>query len=96
LPLDLKNRELLTLRETREALAIAPSKLYELLEDGELDSFPIGRNRRVTVASFLAFIERKKASSRDANGRLIKDTKLDGFRGAEGKAKKAARRAGVR
>jgi excisionase family DNA binding protein len=82
---------LLTMREACVALSISKMTLYKLLEDGELESRWIGAWRYVTADSICAYIKRGVDASRDASGKLIKDTGLDGFRGKEGKAKKAAR-----
>jgi excisionase family DNA binding protein len=42
---------------------------YQLLAAGELESYHLGRARRVTVASIHAFIQRRLAAAREgANG----------------------------
>ena len=44
-------------------LDIGTTKLYELLDAGELESFKDGRNRKITVASIKARVARKLAES---------------------------------
>lgn len=41
------------------AIGVGVTKGYELLNAGELESFTIGRARRVTTASIEAFIDRQ-------------------------------------
>jgi excisionase family DNA binding protein len=43
-------------REACRMLSIGLTRLYELLNEGELDSFLVGRSRRVTVASIYTYI----------------------------------------
>ena len=63
----------LSRQEKHAALAVAPraashmlslslSKVYELLRNGELDSYSDGKARRVIVASIYAYIERRLAA----------------------------------
>lgn len=58
-----------------EALAVSPAKagviigggrtkVYELLAQGELESFWIGRSRRITVRSIYAYIDRRLMEAR--------------------------------
>jgi hypothetical protein len=47
-----------------EMLGIRPSKLYDLLRDGEVQSFQCGRARRVVVQSIVDYIERRVAEAR--------------------------------
>ncbi|HKX78229.1 MAG TPA: hypothetical protein VJM34_06910 [Novosphingobium sp.] len=42
-----------------DAIGVGVTKGYELLAAGELESFTIGRSRRITVASIEAFIARR-------------------------------------
>ena len=44
-----------------QLLSIGLTRLYELLNAGELDSFQIGRARRITTASISAYIHRQLA-----------------------------------
>ena len=46
-------------RRAEQMLCVSHRKLYELLRDGELKSFTIGRGRRITMASITALIERR-------------------------------------
>jgi excisionase family DNA binding protein len=47
-----------------QMLGIRPSKLYELLRDGEVESFQCGSARRVVVESIRDYIERRVAAAR--------------------------------
>jgi excisionase family DNA binding protein len=47
-------------------LSCGRTRLYELLDRGELESFLDGRARRITVASVHAYIARKLEESRKA------------------------------
>lgn len=49
-----------------EMIGVGVTKGYELLGAGELESFTIGRARRVTTASIDAFLERRLAAARMA------------------------------
>ena len=49
------------------ALQVGPTKLYELLADGELESFTLGRSRRITVASIRALVARRIAAAKAAS-----------------------------
>ena len=42
-----------------DMLGVGVTKGYELLNEGELDSFTIGRSRKVTVASIKSLIARR-------------------------------------
>lgn len=53
-----------------QMLNVSHKKLYELLRDGELESFTIGRARRITVRSIHALIERGVSTAR-ASGALL-------------------------
>jgi excisionase family DNA binding protein len=50
-------------RQACGLLSIGLTRLYELLGSGELDSFLVGRSRRITVASMQAFVERRLAAN---------------------------------
>lgn len=61
----------------KEPLAVSPktafdmidvgvTKGYELINSGELESFTIGRSRKVTFASIKSLIERRLASNQEA------------------------------
>jgi excisionase family DNA binding protein len=47
---------LLTLPEVGRVLAISRSKLYDLLNSGNLPSFYIGKSRRVRISDVQAFV----------------------------------------
>jgi len=49
-------------RQACQMLSIGLTKLYELLNAGELESYLHGGSRRITVASLHAFIERRIAA----------------------------------
>lgn len=49
-----------------QIIGVGATKGYELLAQGELESFTIGRARRVTVASIDAFVERRLSDARRA------------------------------
>jgi excisionase family DNA binding protein len=45
-------------RQACDLLSVGLTRLYELMNTGELDSFHIGRARRITTASISAYIDR--------------------------------------
>jgi excisionase family DNA binding protein len=51
-------------REACKMLSCSHKKLYQLLADGELESFKDGRSRKITVASIKRRIARQLASAR--------------------------------
>jgi len=52
---------LFTPDEAAHALGIGRSKLYQLLQGGELESVHIGSCRRVTAAALSGYVERLQA-----------------------------------
>lgn len=50
-------------REACRLLSIGLTRLYEILNAGELDSFLIGRSRRITLVSLHRFVERRRGDS---------------------------------
>lgn len=46
-------------------LGVGVTKGYELINSGELESFTIGRARRITTASIEALIDRRLADSKE-------------------------------
>jgi excisionase family DNA binding protein len=47
-----------------QLLSVGLTRLYQLLNAGELDSFHIGRARRITTASIRGFVARQIVASR--------------------------------
>jgi len=47
--------------EACRMLSVGLTRLYELLHEGQLESFRYGRSRRITVASIHAYVERQLA-----------------------------------
>ena len=47
----------------RQMLQVGQTKLYELLANNELDSFNVGRARRITTASIEAYVARQLANN---------------------------------
>jgi excisionase family DNA binding protein len=45
--------------EAERMLGIGHKQLYQLLNNGELESFTVGRSRRIPMASIRAYIARK-------------------------------------
>jgi hypothetical protein len=50
-----------------EMIDVGVTKGYELINSGELDSFTIGRARRITTESINAFVERRLAEQKSAS-----------------------------
>ncbi|GGC31196.1 hypothetical protein GCM10011371_18300 [Novosphingobium marinum] len=48
-----------------DMLGVGVTKGYELINSGELESFTIGRARRITTASIEALIDRRLADSKE-------------------------------
>jgi hypothetical protein len=57
-------------RRAKLMLDIGNTRLYELLNSKELDSFLDGRNRKITVESIYRFIARRLALTRDTSNVL--------------------------
>jgi excisionase family DNA binding protein len=53
-------------REGCRLLSVSPATLYSLLRTGELESFNIGRARRISTQSISDFISRQIAARGDA------------------------------
>lgn len=43
----------------KEVIGCGTTKLYELLNDGELSSYMVGRSRRITTESIRAYVDRQ-------------------------------------
>ena len=50
-------------KEASRLLSLSMSRLYELLRNGDLQSYVDGYNRRVTMASIHEYVERRLADS---------------------------------
>jgi excisionase family DNA binding protein len=55
--------------QTMRQLLLSRSKLYELLNSGELESYTEGRSRRITVRSINSYVERRLAAEAQRRGR---------------------------
>jgi hypothetical protein len=58
-----------TIPEFRRLSGISRSRIYELLDAGEIDSIHIGTRRLVLIESYRRLIERKCAKARPATVR---------------------------
>ena len=52
-------------REAARLLSLSTTKIYQLLRNGELDSFSDGKARRIIVASIYGYIARRRTASGD-------------------------------
>lgn len=50
-----------TVPDAAKAMSLGERTVWELVRTGELESVKVGRARRVTRATVLAFLERKRA-----------------------------------
>jgi excisionase family DNA binding protein len=50
----------------KQAIGCGTTKLYELLAAGELESYCVGRSRRITVASIEAYVARQLEQAKAA------------------------------
>ena len=68
-------REVLVVSPLRavQLLAISKTTLYELLNRGELDSFTIGKSRKITLASVHALIERRVSAPEKILKKIVLD-----------------------
>jgi len=62
-------------RRARHMLDCGNTRLYELLNAGELDSFLAGRSRKITVSSIKAYIARLIAAGTNATTSTVETTK---------------------
>ena len=60
------DRILLTPTEAARALGIGRSKLYELLQTGDLESLHIGACRRIPADALTALVARLRGAAADA------------------------------
>jgi excisionase family DNA binding protein len=56
-----------TIPEAATALRISRTKLYELLDSGEIESIHIGRGRKIPADALRIYIDRLRAHARSAN-----------------------------
>lgn len=57
-----------TIRRFCELSGISRSKVYELLDEGSLESVYVGGRRLVLIASYRAFIDHQRAKSQKLAG----------------------------
>ena len=60
------NKKLLTVAEAARALNLGRSHTYAYVMRGELESFKIGKSRRIPVEALDAFIARLRSEAPDA------------------------------
>jgi excisionase family DNA binding protein len=53
-------------RRAGRMLDIGLTQTYELMSSGELESFKLGKSRRITVSSIHGYVERRLAEARAA------------------------------
>ena len=54
----------LTVEEAGERIGVKRTTMYKLIRDGEIESFTIGRLRKVSLSELDAYIERRRAAAR--------------------------------
>jgi hypothetical protein len=59
--------------QTMTALGIGRAKLYELLNNGDLESYVEGHSRKILLDSIHALIKRRLADEAQRRGRTAKD-----------------------
>ncbi|MGY8681456.1 helix-turn-helix domain-containing protein [Bradyrhizobium sp. UFLA05-153] len=55
--------------QTMRAIQVSRKKLYELINNGELESYTEGKSRRITIKSINGYIERRLATEAIRRGR---------------------------
>jgi excisionase family DNA binding protein len=60
---DLSEPLLVKPRTAEKLLNVSHAKLYELLNEHQIESFKCGKSRKITVSSIKAFIERRVAET---------------------------------
>ena len=58
-------------REACRMLSIGLTRLYQILQDGDLESYRDGACRRITVASIKTYVERQLVANPGRLGRSI-------------------------
>jgi excisionase family DNA binding protein len=56
--------------QTMRAIQVSRKKLYELINEGELESCTEGKSRRITIKSINEYIERRLAAEAARRGRV--------------------------
>lgn len=51
-----------------DMIGVGVTKGYELIKEGELETFKIGRSTRITTASIESFVARRIAAQNNAEG----------------------------
>jgi excisionase family DNA binding protein len=59
--------------QTMRAIQVSRKKLYELINNGELESYTEGESRRITVKSINEYVERRLAAEAARRGRTTSD-----------------------
>lgn len=60
----MSDRLLLRVEEAAELVGLGRSKVYELVQSGELESVTVGRARRIPRAAVDAFVEKLRSTGR--------------------------------
>jgi excisionase family DNA binding protein len=58
---------LLTVEEAAARLRIGRTSMYRLIKDGEIESIPVGRLRRVAPEALVDYINRLRSAIRNTN-----------------------------
>ena len=58
-------------KEACRLLSVSLSRLYELLRNGDLQSYADGYNRRVTMTSIYGYVDRRLADSGDGWQQIV-------------------------
>jgi excisionase family DNA binding protein len=74
---------LLTVSEAAQRLGIGRSLLYELLDDGQVESIHVGRRRRIPTDALATYIPRQRCNTRNSADRAalgpIRDSSSGGL-----------------
>jgi excisionase family DNA binding protein len=55
----------LTVEEAGERIGVKRTTMYKLIRDGEIESFTIGRLRKIQLSALEAYIKRRAAAAAD-------------------------------